>query len=113
MESQANSVEALFEKTGDYLETRMELLKLQTINRTSDITSSIVSRLVLVVIVSLIVLILNIGIAIWIGDRLGKMYYGFFIVGGFYTIVALLLYAFRGKWIKGPVNDMMIKKMLN
>jgi hypothetical protein len=113
MESQTNSVEALFEKTGDYLETRMELLKLQTINTTSDITSSIVSRLVLVLIVSLIVLILNTGIAIWIGDMLGKMYYGFFIVAGFYIVVACFLFIFRHKWIKRPVSDMLIKKMLN
>ena len=113
MESHTNSVEALFEKTGDYLETRIELLKLQAVNTTSEITSSVVSRLVIVLIIGLITIILNTGIAIWLGDVLGKMYYGFFIVGGFYVIVALLLYAFRHKWIKGPVSDMLIKKMLN
>jgi hypothetical protein len=114
MESQTtNSVEALFEKTGDYLETRIELLRLQTINATSEITSSVVSRLVLVLIIGLITLILNTGIAIWLGDLLGKMYYGFFIVAGFYIIVALLLYAFKDKWIKVPVSNMLIKKLLN
>jgi phosphoglycerol transferase MdoB-like AlkP superfamily enzyme len=113
MESQTNSVEALFEKTGDYLETRMELLKLQTVNSASDLTSSVVSKLILVLIISLIMLLINTGLAIWIGDELGKMYYGFFIVGGFYIIVAIFLYAFRSKWIKRPVNDMLIKKMLN
>ncbi len=113
MENHTNSVQALFEKTGDYLETRMELLKLQAINATSDMTSSIVSRLVMVLVIGLAVLILNTGIAIWIGNMLGKMYYGFFIVGGFYMIVAALLYAFRHTWIKKPLNDKLIKKMLN
>lgn len=113
MENQTNSLEALFEKTGDYLETRMELLKLQAVNTTSDVTSSIASRFAIALIVSLIVLILNIGIAIWVGDMLGKMHYGFFLVSGFYIILAALLYAFRSKWIKKPLNDMLIKKMLN
>ena len=113
MESHTNSVEALFEKTGDYLETRMELFKLQTINTTSDITSSVVSKLIFGLIISLIMLILNTGIALWIGDILGKMYYGFFIVAGFYTLVAILLFFFRTSWIKRPVTDMLIKKMLN
>jgi hypothetical protein len=113
MESHTNSVEALFEKTGDYLETRIELLKLQAVNTTSEITSSVVSRLVIILLVGLITIILNAGIAIWLGDLLGKMYYGFFVVGGFYIIVALLLYSFRHTWIKRPVSDMLIKKMLN
>jgi len=113
MENHNNSVEALFEKTGDYLETRMELLKLQAVNRTSDITSSIISKFILGLVISLIVLLLNTGIAIWIGEITGKIYYGFFIVSGFYIIVAIFMYAFRSKWIKKPVNDMLVNKMLN
>ncbi len=113
MENQTNSLEALFEKTGDYLETRIELLKLQAVNTTSDVTSSMASRFLIALVISLIVLILNVGISIWIGDMLGKMYYGFFLVSGFYILLAILLYYFRGKWIKMPLYDMLIKKMLN
>ncbi len=113
MENNTNSLEALFERTGDYLETRMELLKLQAVNTTSDVTSSLISRFIIALIVALIVLILNIGIAIWIGDLLGKMHYGFFIVSGFYIIIAAMLYAFRSNWIKKPMYDKLIKKMLN
>ena len=113
MENQTNSLEALFEKTGDYLETRIELLKLQAVNKSSYVTSSMASRFVIALIISLIVLILNMGVSMWIGDMLGKMYYGFFLVSGFYILLAILLYYFRGKWIKMPLYDMLIKKMLN
>ncbi len=113
MENQTNSLETLFEKTSDYLETRIELLKLQAVSTTSDVTSSLVSKFVIALIVSLVVLILNLGIAFWIGDLLGKTYYGFFLVSAFYILVAALFYFFRGKWIKGPFNDKLVRKMLN
>ena len=113
MEHQASSIENLFEKTGDYLETRMELFKLKAVNTTSEITASILTKFIVGMVISLIILMLNVGIAIWIGDELGKIYYGFFIVSGFYIIVAILMYAFRRSWIKKPLNDMLINKMLN
>jgi phosphoglycerol transferase MdoB-like AlkP superfamily enzyme len=113
MEIQTNPVEVLFEKTGEYLETKAELLKLQVVNTTSDVTSSVISRLVIAAVLGLVVLILNAGIAIWIGDVLGKIYYGFFLVSGFYIVVILLLYFFRHQWIKMPLHNMLIKKMLN
>jgi len=113
MENKNNSVETLFETAGDYVETKIELLKLQAVNTTSDVTSSIVSKFAMIVVICLTIIILNVGIAIWIGDMLGKMYYGFFIVSGFYILLSVLLYFFGNKWIKGPVNDRLIKKMLN
>lgn len=113
MENNTNSLEVLLEKTGDYLETRIELLKLSTVSTTSEVTSSLLSKFVIALVLSLLILILNIGIAIWIGDEMGKMYYGFFIVSGFYLIVAIVLYYCRNSWIKKPLHDMLIKKMLN
>ena len=83
MEDQINSVEALFEKTTDYLEARIELVKLQAVNKITDVLSSLVSRLIIMIIIVFMVVVLNTGIAIWLGDMLGKMYYGFFCVAGF------------------------------
>jgi len=57
--------------------------------------------------------ILNIGLAIWIGELLGQMYLGFFVVGGFYALIAIILHLFRNSWLKKPVSSMIIKKMLN
>ena len=56
---------------------------------------------------------LNFGIALWLGDLIGKIHYGFFVVAGFYALIGLILYIFRNKWIKKPLNDSMINEMLN
>ncbi len=113
MENQPKTFRSLLENANDYLETSVELLKLRAIDRSSDISSSIVSRLTILIIIFFAVFILNIGLAFWIGELLGKIYLGFFIVAGFYVLVALILHLFRDSWLKGPLSSMIIKKMLN
>lgn len=113
MEKETNSIESLLKKTGDFLETKVELLKLQAVDKVTGIGSSLASAIILIMVVSLMLFTLNIGIAIWIGELLGEVYYGFFIVSGFYLLVALLMYVFRSQWLKKPFHDRLIKKMLN
>ncbi|WP_336515789.1 phage holin family protein [Pollutibacter soli] len=111
MESSIN-IDGLFEKTSDYLENRVELLKLQAVDSSSELVSSISSKLILAVIVIFFLVLLNIGLAIWIGDTLGKMFYGFFIMAAFYLLIGLIFYAFRDKWLKEPIGNYIVRHLL-
>jgi len=113
MENKPNVIGSLFESAGDYLETRIDLLKLKTVDKSSDVISSLVSNFVILLIITFGIFILNIGLSFWIGSLLGETWYGFFAVGGFYTVLAIVLIIFKKKWLKGPLNDVIIKKMLN
>jgi hypothetical protein len=113
MENQPGTFGALFEKAGSYLETRLDLLKLQAIDKSSDVTSSLVSRIVILLILLLAVFIGSIGLAIWVGELVGKMYLGFFIVAAFYALLAWLIHLFRKAWIKDPITNSLIKKFVN
>jgi hypothetical protein len=113
MENHAHSIESLVERVEEYGKTNIELYKLKTIDKSADIISSLAAKLTVIVFFTLIFLILNIGIALWIGDLLGKTYYGFFTVAAFYTLVGVLLYAFRDQWIKTPVKNSIIINALN
>ena len=57
-------------------------------------------------------LFLNIGIAIWIGNELNDMASGFLIVSGFYLIAGIAVYMFRKNWIKGPIDNLIVGKLL-
>ena len=105
-----NNIEAIWETAGEFVDTRIDLFKLQAVKKSSDIVSSIASRLVLVVIVILFITILNIGIALILGEWLGKNYYGFFALAGFYLIAGLIFNSFKSKWVKKPVGNYIIKK---
>ena len=111
MEEKSTLIESLFEKSEAYAKTNLDLFKLKAIDNTADVVSTILSKLIFYIAVLLIILSLNTGIALWIGELLGKLYYGFFIVAIFYVLVALLLHFMSGL-IKSPVNNSIILKML-
>lgn len=111
MEQQSEKIETLFEKAGDYVETRLELFKLKTALTTSDVVSELVGRVVLVSFITIVAMMLNIGLALWLGELLGKSYYGFLVLAGFYSLLAMLMYFFREKLIESPVSNAIIKKM--
>jgi len=112
MEKRATLIESLFEKAETYAKTNLVLFKLNAVDKSADIFSTIVSKLAVIIVVLLIVLLSSIGLSLWIGELVGKLYYGFFIVAGFYVLVALFLHYVPGL-IKSPVNDSIILKMLN
>lgn len=98
--------------SGDYLDTKIELSKLKTIDTSSDVLSNLVYLLVKVMIIFLLLGFISIGLAALLGATLGEYYYGFLIIGGIYAIIFLVIYVQRKKWIKGPVANSLINKML-
>ena len=112
MEPDTNIIEELIEKTVEYGKSSLELAKLKTLDKTSDVVSSFLASSVVVVILIVFMLFLNLGLALWIGKVLGEIYYGFFAVAGFYCIAAIFTYFFMLKWIKKQFGNAIIKQVL-
>lgn len=112
MENQGNAFEGLFNETREYLETRVELMRLKAAGKTSELISSLVSRIVIVCVAGMVVILISIGFAIWLGTVLNSMYLGFFGVGVFYMLVILVLFLGRNQLMKTPIKDLMIKNLL-
>lgn len=110
MENQSNTIELLIERLEAYIKTTFELSKLKSLETTADVAGSVVSRLAVIIMFSLFGLVLNIGIALWLGECLGKSYYGFFVVAAFYLFAGIILNLFKNKWIKKPLIDLIIKQ---
>ena len=58
-------------------------------------------------------MLINIGIALLLGEWLGKPYYGFMALAAFYLVAGLIFSAFKDKWVKDPVTHAFIKKIYN
>ena len=112
MENQAKTMEALFDKTEHYVRTSADVIKLKAIDSSADMISTLAARLSIMAFLIIIIIMSNIGIAWWIGVTMGAIYYGFLIVAGFYTGIALLVYIFQGRLIKRPVNDFIITQLM-
>jgi hypothetical protein len=112
MEDKTDFIEPLFERVQEYSETSCKLFKLKALDKTAGIVSRSVSRGVVILVLFMLVVVLSIGIALWLGDLLGKSYYGFFYVAGFYGLIALVLYFFMHNWIRDTVRNSIISQML-
>ncbi|NGY38830.1 hypothetical protein FQU23_015095 [Flavobacterium sp. XN-5] len=112
MSSKATTIEILFEKVEDYTRTTVELAKLKVIDTSADVLSSLLSRLAIAIVFAMFILLLNFGLSIWLGEVLGSMYYGFFIMAALYLILSIVLYSYKDKWIKMPISNFIITKML-
>ncbi len=104
-------IEALFERTKDYVETRSDLFKLKAIKKSAEVGSSIISKVIIGSVFSIFLLMLNFGIAFWLGVLLDSTYLGFFALAGFYLIVGLVIYSNRKKLLRSPIADSIIKKI--
>jgi len=112
MEDNAKMIETLFEKATDYGKTSFELAKLKAIDKTSDIVSSVIPHSAVIVLLTLFMLFLNLGIAFWLGEIIGQIFFGFFIVAGFYILAGLVLHFFMHDWLKYKIYNYFIKQAL-
>lgn len=112
MEDNTNMFETLLEKATDYGKTSYELAKLKAVHKTAEMVSTLLPHWIVLVIFSACMLFLSLGLAFWIGEVLGKIYYGFFVVAAFYALTAIIIHFFMHDWIKKNISDRMIKQVL-
>ncbi|HTL83144.1 MAG TPA: hypothetical protein VL651_15630 [Bacteroidia bacterium] len=113
METQLKSVELLTERALHYGEARFELFRLKAIGKTADTVSSLGAKMVVLLVLGIGFFSLNIGLALWLGDLLGKFYYGFFIMGAFYCLAGFITHIFRINWMKNPIRNFIITRSIN
>jgi hypothetical protein len=112
MNDNTHLLESLLDKASDYGKTSFELIKLKTLDKTTDAVSSVVPHSIVVVLISTFLIFLNLGIALFLGDLFGKMYFGFFAVAAFYIVTGIIIHFFLHRQIKKKVADYFIKQVL-
>jgi hypothetical protein len=87
-------------------------VKLKTIDKTTDFVSTLIPHSVVFILITSFMLFLNLGLAFWLGEILGKIFYGFFVVAGFYIIAGIVIHFFMHNWFKRLIGDYLIKHIL-
>lgn len=105
-------IENLFSQAKEYAGTRFDLLKLKAIDKTSNVASLVIAGVVLFVVFFIFFIVFNIGIALLIGDLVGKSWLGFLILAALYAIAGFIVFKGRNKFFKTPVSQMLIRKFL-
>jgi hypothetical protein len=112
MERTTSFIEPLLEKVKEYGKTSLDLIRLKVLDKTAEILSIIASKLILFFVVFIFLITLNLAIGLWLGDLLGKVYYGFGILTLFYGVIAIVVYNMHSS-IKSKINNKIISILIN
>jgi hypothetical protein len=112
MEDNVKLIEALVDSVKAYATVSVKLTKLKALEKISDVISTLIPHTLTLAMIGLFLLFLNLGLSFWLGEILGKVYYGFLLVAGFYGFVGLMMHLILHKWIKRMVGDAIVKQLL-
>ena len=113
MEQSTEMIESLIERATEYGKTSFELAKLKALDKTSEVVSSMIPHSVIVAFLAFFLFFLSLGVVLWLGEVLGKIYDGFFVVAAFYGVVGFVIHFVLNKWLKRCVRNHFIRTVLN
>jgi hypothetical protein len=105
-------IEELTEGLKLYINTNVELIKLELTERSSMIGAGLISNMLLGLACALFVLFISLGAGFYLSALLGNNYSGFAIIAGFYLLLVLILMIGQKKLIERPLRDKIIRKVL-
>lgn len=112
MEDKRTPIEVLLERAQAYTKTSIQLFKFKATDKLAELVLNITTGFAIFVFFAMFLVNLNIGIALFIGDLLGKVWLGFILVSGIYACIGLIVYLFREKWIKRPLSNSIVAQLL-
>lgn len=106
---ETNNVQAIIEESKEYLETKVEEVKLQAAENLSEGIAETASQLIIGALAILFLFFFSIFMAIYIGSFLDSYWYGFGIVSGFYLFLLILFGGLKKSILKLPIQNKVIK----
>ncbi|MGV8994844.1 MAG: phage holin family protein [Flavobacterium sp.] len=110
MEDQSK-IEKIYDRVEQYVLTTAELYKLKALQKAAEVVTSVISSILLGIFGLFFLLFISIGLAIYLGEILGNMHYGFFILGGVYLLFAVIVYAIKANVLKDTINTYIVRKI--
>ena len=96
----------LFNKFEQYVLKYIELFKYKTISIVSELMSDILTSFAIIFLCLFCIFFLNVALALWIGDIVGKNYLGFLIVAGIYALTIILISSILPYFRKNVKNNL-------
>ena len=106
-----SKIEQIYERVEQYVLTTVELYKLKTLQKLAETATSIITSLIMAIFGVLFLLFVSIGLAVYLGEVMQGMYYGFLIVAGIYLVLAIILYSLRANFLKDKVSTYIVRKI--
>jgi hypothetical protein len=110
MEDNTTEKDNLVDVLSDLVETYRNLVTVRIVEHTSIAASISILGTISLFVSVFVLLFTGLGAAWWIGDSLNNMKAGFFIVGGFYSFLLLMILLTANSYLIPRIRNLIIKK---
>lgn len=110
MEDQELDTRKIAGKVKDYIEVRKELAVLSAVEKGSQLFANLVTDGLVLLFGVLAILFGSLALGFYLSELIGNTFSGFFIVTGFYFLLAIAVYALKDKYLEKHIINAMIKK---
>lgn len=100
-----------FQKTKEYIDTQLEILKLKAISKISRIVGAIILDITKLVLTLVIIFFLSLALGFWLGELLNSNALGFLVTGAIFIIILVIVMLLEPK-LEAKFMDITIKKVL-
>jgi len=111
MDEQKFSFSGSFQKTKEYVDTQVELIKLKAIAKSSRILGAVVLDVTKVILILIIVFFFSLALGFYLGELMGSYSLGFLSTGGIFLIILLIIRALEPR-LEQKFMDLTISKVL-
>jgi len=105
--------EGLTDHVKEYINTRVELTKLQIAEKSSLVVSQVIAGTIVALFFLLFLIFGSIAGAWALSNWIGKPYSGFLIVAGIYFVLGIIVWVTRGRLLRFPIMNAIIKQLQN
>jgi hypothetical protein len=102
----------ILKKIEDYGKTSIEIYKQKAILNMAEVFSSFLSQLGIAFVFMLVIFSIITGISLWVGEKMGASYLGFFSVALGLVVLYILLVLMLGQ-LKKEIKNKIILKLTN
>ncbi|MGF2412104.1 phage holin family protein [Ferruginibacter sp.] len=111
MEKAFAKAEELAGTIKEYINTRIEAVKLSAAEKSSAIIANLIAGAVVALVFIFFIMLASISAALLLGLWIGATWAGFLMVAGLYLLAAIIVWKARGKLIRLPIMNALIKQL--
>ncbi len=111
MEKTFARVEELADHIKEYVNIRVESVKLAAAEKTSKLAATIFAAAIAAFVFLLFIIFAGLALAFVFSKLTGEFYLGFLIVAGIYLVLGLLIWSMRERILRIPIMNAMLQQL--
>jgi len=104
-------VENLAAHVREYVNTKIDTVKLNAADKSSRILSNLIAGITVSVVFLLFIVFVSIAAALALSAWLEKSYIGFLIIAAFYLLAGIIVLKFKERLIRIPIMNAILKQL--